>query len=812
MAQIAWNPIAIPNISSTAIEAQRSAGNSLQQAFAGMRSVLGEWEGARRDANLSQLYDRQNEFAGQDPAAYEEALRTGALTKGLSYLRPEDRTNARQFSQVLRQTRDSDAAFNQGQTRFKWEEGDRNRTEQERTAMRGAYEEMLPALQQARASGDPAAVDALLAQVASKYPQISTDGLMRLATAGSDSAEEGRSRQSHGLNMERGRFGLYTDKVNFSHSESDRAESRNAETLASTVRQLAGVNIDDKSPGGGAEAAFAQALRGGNYNAREIRIVADALGISVPMDVLAQMGATEGQDGRSFSGGSYGPVDMGEARQTVGSVLTNGGMPSHVVAGFLGNFEVEGGYKGARGDGGSANGIAQWRGARATNFERVIGKPISQASIAEQAEYVKWEMANPTHPSVGMTVRQRDAILNAPNAQVAAELIDKYYERSSGEHRDRRVSAAGQFAQQRWGESLSGNTTELAREANNFTAAGGRLSNEKVGSDSFLTSAESVLTNSQHALSGQGGSIGRLSAGSFNQTQSIKRSPTEVATAAVSAGGKDGAGAGVFANSGVERSRLQGAIQELVQSTGVTSDTALNILRESTINGRNLLGQMTGNVRALGGGTRVDMVRAAQIARTLGSEGGANLANAAESANAGLTQAQAMRETYAATLARYKASVSQDATRLGAGQISDATLNYGRQLMRLEGQLADLTNRAAASDRSFRAGGAVSSARAPVSQTPLARTLAPTGAFGGRTPVATSAAPQRSEAPNVRPIVDRPLTLQEQERARAARNAEIIRNRIINPNPLIGLYGVGRLLAEETRERRFGRNETKPSY
>jgi hypothetical protein len=77
----------------------------------------------------------------------------------------------------------------------------------------------------------------------------------------------------------------------------------------------------------------------------------------------------------------------------------------------MGNFHAEGGYDGAQGDGGSASGIGQWRGERAANFERVIGKPVTEASHEEQAKFVAWEMQNPE--AAGMTVKQRDAILAA---------------------------------------------------------------------------------------------------------------------------------------------------------------------------------------------------------------------------------------------------------------------------------------------------------------------------------------------------------------------------------------------------------------
>lgn len=130
----------------------------------------------------------------------------------------------------------------------------------------------------------------------------------------------------------------------------------------------------------------------------------------------------------------------------VAAVLGGEGWSDAVTAGFLGNFEIEGGYGGARGDGGSASGIAQWRHERRANFRRMFGKEPHQASAAEQARFVVWEMDNPRQAFVrkdGLSPeQQRDAILAARTPEEAAELIDRYYERSSGEHRDRRREAA----------------------------------------------------------------------------------------------------------------------------------------------------------------------------------------------------------------------------------------------------------------------------------------------------------------------------------------------------------------------------------
>jgi len=156
---------------------------------------------------------------------------------------------------------------------------------------------------------------------------------------------------------------------------------------------------------------------------------------------------SEGGDpasGQSGSGSPTGPArtDLPAPQAAVASVLAQG-LPGHVVSGFLGNFEVEGGYGGAKGDGGSAHGIAQWRGERQANFQRVIGKSPADASHAEQARFVMWEMENPE--KAGMTVGQRDQIMAARSPQEAAVLIDEFYERSSGQHRDRRVAAATRY-------------------------------------------------------------------------------------------------------------------------------------------------------------------------------------------------------------------------------------------------------------------------------------------------------------------------------------------------------------------------------
>lgn len=157
------------------------------------------------------------------------------------------------------------------------------------------------------------------------------------------------------------------------------------------------------------------------------------IGLFDPEDQLAPPGSS-----------TVGLTNLDSNEQTVSTEFTNAGFKPIVTAGFLGNFKVEGGYTGKKGDGGNSEGIAQWniKGSpeRVANFVRIIGKPISQATIAEQAKFAVWEMQNPEE--AGMTVEQRNAILNAKTPEEAAELIDRYYERSDGTHRERRKEAA----------------------------------------------------------------------------------------------------------------------------------------------------------------------------------------------------------------------------------------------------------------------------------------------------------------------------------------------------------------------------------
>lgn len=108
-------------------------------------------------------------------------------------------------------------------------------------------------------------------------------------------------------------------------------------------------------------------------------------------------------------------------------------------AGIVGNLIAECGaelaFETATGDGGTAHGLAQWRNERVEKFEQVFGFPLSQGSFEDQLYYVHWELTN-AEQRAGKLLKQADS------AASAAAIVDQYYERSSGEHRNRRISYA----------------------------------------------------------------------------------------------------------------------------------------------------------------------------------------------------------------------------------------------------------------------------------------------------------------------------------------------------------------------------------
>ena len=82
-----------------------------------------------------------------------------------------------------------------------------------------------------------------------------------------------------------------------------------------------------------------------------------------------------------------------------------------------------------------AYGIAQWRGPRKRDFEREMGRPIKGSSLDDQLRFVQWELNN-TEKRAGRRLKQ------ATTAAEAAAIVDEFYERSAGIHRQERIALA----------------------------------------------------------------------------------------------------------------------------------------------------------------------------------------------------------------------------------------------------------------------------------------------------------------------------------------------------------------------------------
>lgn len=153
-----------------------------------------------------------------------------------------------------------------------------------------------------------------------------------------------------------------------------------------------------------------------------------------------------GDDG----GGGYYPDDgsMGEGMTGNAQIAMDyftspegGEWTREQAAGIIANLQAESGLNpnafNPAGGGQGAQGIAQWRGPRITRFVEIYNKPVRNASLQEQLEYVNWELNN-TEAAAGRSLR------SATTAEEATNIIYRQYERPDEHDRSggKRISNA----------------------------------------------------------------------------------------------------------------------------------------------------------------------------------------------------------------------------------------------------------------------------------------------------------------------------------------------------------------------------------
>jgi len=406
-----WDQVAAPNFS-TSLEGVRTAGAMLDKAFA---AASGTINGVDQDISARVNKSLLAQIAGISEADGAEA-EIQQLLAGVDPRRLSAETimfGANRLNDLLQ--RDMNR-LNLEAGRYKQERAVRDDKLSDATnALRMEY-------MAARAANDETRAAAALNQL-SQFEGMQA-GLF------SSTLEKGQDIRANEQNIRDSDFRYKEGTYGFGRRvEGDQISDKAASILAD-IRQKGFLTVD----------SALQYL--GQQKDLDPRVFNEVAGRISPMQFINENElAFGGTGGGGASGG--GSFTEGAGPTAVAATLRSGGLSDAVVAGFLGNFEVEGGYGGALGDGGSASGIAQWRLERREAFRNKFGKDPHQATPEQQAQFVLWELQTPEGRKVaGITEKQANAILNAKDPGQAADLIDRYYERSDGKHRSRRVESA----------------------------------------------------------------------------------------------------------------------------------------------------------------------------------------------------------------------------------------------------------------------------------------------------------------------------------------------------------------------------------
>lgn len=130
----------------------------------------------------------------------------------------------------------------------------------------------------------------------------------------------------------------------------------------------------------------------------------------------------EGKIAGMTSYGEYKGMMSGDGRAAM-EFFRGRGWTAEQAAGIVSNLKRESNLNpSAVGDGGKAYGIAQWHPDRQAQFEKVYGKPITESSLAEQLEFVDWELKN-------TEARAGNKLKNAKTAAEAGSIVSQDYER-----------------------------------------------------------------------------------------------------------------------------------------------------------------------------------------------------------------------------------------------------------------------------------------------------------------------------------------------------------------------------------------------
>lgn len=159
--------------------------------------------------------------------------------------------------------------------------------------------------------------------------------------------------------------------------------------------------------------------------------IASSLKQSTQADVRARVQDIATGDANSGAGATGSAI-------TALKFFISKGWSTEQAAGIVGNLQAESGANlktDAIGDNGQAYGIAQWHPPRQKDFSKTTGKDIRGSSLQDQLTFIDWELNN-TERNAGKQLK------TAKTAEQAAWIMDEYYERSTGAHRQNRINNA----------------------------------------------------------------------------------------------------------------------------------------------------------------------------------------------------------------------------------------------------------------------------------------------------------------------------------------------------------------------------------
>ena len=248
-------------------------------------------------------------------------------------------------------------------------------------------------------------------------------------------------------------------------------EELEAQAVAAESRTVKdGLGRTVRDPAGAAQAAAIRA-QAAQYRSQ--------IQTSSPQQVLGAIGGAYSDVGGTVKAGKVGNTQISEPQAKAASQAQSWGWNSGSVAGLMGNLHIEGGWTGGRGDGGKAQGIGQWHADRQTNFQQVIGKPVSEASHEEQMNFIKWEvdsgkgLAPKTYNGKMYSVAEQQKLLTqTTDPAQAAVYWDVFYERSAGKHTKERTGVAVNYAQALANNSSSSGVNTVAAASAATSRAG----------------------------------------------------------------------------------------------------------------------------------------------------------------------------------------------------------------------------------------------------------------------------------------------------------------------------------------------------